>query len=118
MHNSRYTSEVTNIRNVQLNRVGDIYRYTYWQIRVYLSVHLAAIASIATVVELTVQIYVSVLWACWDWALQAHNWQPDLGDALQGYPYRFGHGGDTWGDRGLMGGDWRVIRDKIWRHCK
>ena len=26
--------------------VGDIYRYTYWQIRVYLPVHLAAIVSI------------------------------------------------------------------------
>ena len=25
--------------------VGDIYRYTYWRIRVYLPVHLAAIAS-------------------------------------------------------------------------
>ena len=25
--------------------VGDVYRYTYWRIRVYLPVHLAAIAS-------------------------------------------------------------------------
>ena len=39
--------------------VGDVYRYTYWRIRVYLPVHLAAIA---TAVELTVQIDVSALW--------------------------------------------------------
>ena len=45
---------------------GDIYRYTYWQIRVYLPVHLPAIAvktATATAVELTVQIDVSALWA-------------------------------------------------------
>ena len=37
--------------------VGDVYWYTHWRIRVYLPVHLAAIA---TAVELTVQIDVSV----------------------------------------------------------
>ena len=48
--------------------VGDIYRYTYRRIRVYLPVHLAAIAYIDSYsnscrVECTDN--VSVLWACW-----------------------------------------------------
>ena len=37
----------------------------------------------------------------------------------QGWPYRFWHGGGPkGGDKGPMGGDWRVNRDKIWRGHK